>query len=396
MSKVRIRKRGKTFSYAFEAGKVDGRRRVIEHGGYATKEEAYQAGTEEYINFKHGDIGITSERITVNDFLDLWLKYIKDNVRIQTYTTYRSQIEHSIKPYIGDTILQDLTPAKLDSWMYRLYNTDKSKGTLTNIRMILREALTYAVYPCQLIASNPANYIKVPKNAPEHIVQRVVISREQYNDLLEACKSKHALSLAIKILYNTGLRIGEVIGLCWDDIDFEIGTLTVSHQVTHYEKHDHIAEPKTKSSYRSIFLTPDFLSMLKHEKAMQEMNEDLLAEEYIVYTKEQSGLVVSHSAAVKTDRPRVRFICINAIGKHILESYVQKKLRKLGINSHSFRHTQATRLAELGVPPVAVAARLGHANTDTTLNLYTHNTEEQQKRIAEGLEKEDMLNFFDS
>ena len=68
MAQVRVRKRGKTFSYIFEAGKVDGKRKVVEKGGYRTKGEAYKAGVAAYNDFLHGNIGITSESITLKDF----------------------------------------------------------------------------------------------------------------------------------------------------------------------------------------------------------------------------------------------------------------------------------------------------------------------------------------
>ena len=74
MAKVRTRKRGKTYSYIFEAGRDEnGKRKVVEKGGFATQDEAYDASVDAYADWKHGNIGITSERITVGDFITQWL-----------------------------------------------------------------------------------------------------------------------------------------------------------------------------------------------------------------------------------------------------------------------------------------------------------------------------------
>ena len=72
----RTRKRGKTFSYIFEAGKINGRRKVVEKGGFATKSAALKAGMEAYVDWLHGNIGITSESITLKDFMTKWLDEI--------------------------------------------------------------------------------------------------------------------------------------------------------------------------------------------------------------------------------------------------------------------------------------------------------------------------------
>ena len=116
MAQVRVRKRGKTFSYIFEAGKVDGKRKVVEKGGYPTKAAAYKAGVEAYNDFIHGNIGITSESITLKDFMTNWLdKVVVSNVKPTSIQTYQSHFKKHIIPHLGDVKVQDLTPAMLDS-----------------------------------------------------------------------------------------------------------------------------------------------------------------------------------------------------------------------------------------------------------------------------------------
>ena len=92
MAQVRTRKRGKTFSYIFEAGKTpDGKRKVGEKGGFATKTEAYKAGVAAYNDYLHGNIGITSEKIMLKDFMTAWLdNVVAPNVKLTSMQTYQS------------------------------------------------------------------------------------------------------------------------------------------------------------------------------------------------------------------------------------------------------------------------------------------------------------------
>ena len=181
MAQVRVRKRGKTFSYIFEAGKIDGKRKVVEKGGFETKTAAYKAGVEAYNDFLHGNIGITSESISLKDFMSTWLENVVAlNVKPNTMQTYLSVFNSRIIPSIGEHKIQDLTPAILDKWIRDLQKLGLSFSSIS-----AAHALDYAVYPAQLISSNPSVYIKVPKNAPRNIIERHIISPEQFKALLE-------------------------------------------------------------------------------------------------------------------------------------------------------------------------------------------------------------------
>lgn len=101
--KLRTRKRGKTWSYIFEAGQVNGKRKVVEKGGFATEKDAYNAGVEAYTDFMHGNIGITSESITLKNFMTNWLEnVIVLNVKPTTMQTYWSRFNNQILLTIGD------------------------------------------------------------------------------------------------------------------------------------------------------------------------------------------------------------------------------------------------------------------------------------------------------
>ena len=175
MAQVRTRKRSKTFSYVFEAGKVNGRRKVVEKGGYPTKQAAYKAGVEAYTDFLHGNIGITSESISLADFMTSWLdNVVALDVKANSMQKYKSYAKNQIFPYLGEAKVQELTQAMLDEYMRKLVQKGLARNTLLGVYALLKNALNYAVYPAQLISSNPAAYIKVPKNAPRNIVKRTI------------------------------------------------------------------------------------------------------------------------------------------------------------------------------------------------------------------------------
>ena len=181
MPQVRTRKRGKMFSYIFEAGKINGRRKVVEKGGFPTKSAALKVGTLAYADWLHGNIGITSESITLKDFMTKWLnEVVSVNVKATSMQTYQNRFDKQIAPYLGEVKVQELTPAMLDEWIRNLQKSWLAFNTISAIHAFIHNALKYAVYPAQLISSNPAEYIKAPKNAPRNLVKRHIISLERF------------------------------------------------------------------------------------------------------------------------------------------------------------------------------------------------------------------------
>ena len=140
MAQVRTRKRGKTWSFIFEAGKIDGRRKVV----------------EKYNDYLHGNIGITSESITLKNFMTAWLEnVVAANVKVSTLQRYQRDSFHQIFPVLGSRKVQELTPAMLDAWLREFQKAGYAHKTISLTLSLLRAALDYAVYPAQLISSIP-------------------------------------------------------------------------------------------------------------------------------------------------------------------------------------------------------------------------------------------------
>ena len=388
---IRTRKRGEKWYYSFEAGMIDGKRKQVAKGGFATEAAAKEAGMEAYVAWKHGNIGIVSERLSLADFLHGWLENaIRPNVKRKTYTNYKRSIDSRTIPYIGNIILQELRPIHIDQWINKLAKTGMARGTLSITKGVLSAALNYAIYPAELISANPALSIKVPRSAPRKVTKRTIIAPVQLADILKKYPVGHKYRVPILLAYYTGMRAGEILGLEWSDIDLEARTICVRHQI---QKDDltqsYYAEtPKTESSRRDFYIDSQMAAELRKWKTAQGANRMKRGEAYqLVYAGSDSflfSLPVSENCpagAVYKD-----LVCTDKTGLFIKYPSFALMLRKLGLNSHSFRHTHTTELAEHGALPIDIAARLGHHDATMVNKLYAHDTEAMKQATVQIIE----------
>lgn len=388
MATIRIRKRGKTFSFSFDAGKhpATGKRRTIERGGFSTEQEAFDAGASAYAAWKTGDIGITSERVPLREYLAAWLENVaRRNVKPSTYASYSVTIRAHVAPFIGGIVLQELRPHHVDSWLMQLAEKGLARGTIALARAVLSTALKYAVYPAELIRSNPCIGLAIPRSAPVKVVRRSIIKLEQFNELLSLHPEGSKYYMPLMLLYHTGARIGEVFGLTWENIDFARGTLTISRQVSTLRAGGCVfTTPKTATSTRTLFIDGRLIAALRRWKALQAERELALGKAYQVVYELAGGTLYTAPKMEKppegaTLRP---IICTDRYGLPVTYQGISTMFNRRGINAHSFRHTHATQLIEAGAKPVDVAARLGHKDATITQNLYAHDTEEMQKETV--------------
>lgn len=378
MAIVRTRKRGRTYSYIFEAGQVNGKRKTVEKGGFRTKEDAYNAGVEAYTDFKHGNIGIVSDHITLNVYMDNWLQGVAAvNVRESSLSQYQKMTKYHVTPLIGDIDIQDLTPAILDRWMRQLTRKGLAHKSLKLILAILQQALNYAVYPSNLIQSNPALYIKVPRTAPRDLVKRKIITPQEFAVLMEAFPDDHVMHIPALLLYNTEMRIAKVAGLRWQDIDLKKMTISVNKQIRYIAKDKKycITPPKTRSSQRTFTITPELVKELTAWKVTKAAQELVHGKHYVYVYEEADGTIRNMSKELPSGPlTRVDLVCTKSNGHSYSVDCMRKQLNAKGYNSHSFRHTHATLLVEAMASIKGVANRLGQSTTQLTEQVYIHAT----------------------
>ena len=389
MATIRTRKRGKTYSYSFDAGKnpVTGKRKIIERGGFSTEQEAYDAGATAYASWRAGNIGITSERVPLRDYLLAWLENVsRPHVAMRTYESYAATIKTRIIPYIGGIILQELRPRDVDRWLSQLAARGLAHRTITTSKTILSHALKYAVYPAELIPLNPCAGLSVPRNAPRSVIPRVVISPAILADLFRKYPEGHKYHIIFKLAYHTGARIGEILGITWDDIDLDAGRVSIRQQVLYSKGRGahYFAPPKTAAGLRTLYIDDVLITALRKWRAICSENAVHMGGAYqCIYEDAARQLHTEPRIETPPDdwTPRP-LICVDRYGLPTRYPAIQYALQLFNLNAHSFRHTHATRLIEAGAKPVDVAARLGHADATITQNLYTHDTEDMQKETA--------------
>lgn len=290
----------------------------------------------------------------LNEWLDIWLnKYVKHTVKLRTLERYKYNVEKHINPEIGDYDLNNLSASVLQDFVLKKLESGnlKTGGQLANnsvigIVNIIKAALSQAV-SFEIIQKEYSNKIKLP--APTEKPVNAFEKQEQQKIEQYCLNSKKQNHIGIVICLYTGLRIGELLALTWDDIDFANGLMKVDKEAYKIKQngvwHTIIDKPKTKSSIRVIPLPKTLLSKLKDIKKKSK-------NEHIISTRENK--VVDTRSYQKT---------------------FERILRKLNIpykNFHSLRHTFATRAVELGIDVKSLAEIMGHKNPTVTLQRYTH------------------------
>ena len=297
---------------------------------------------------------------------------------------YQSYVKNHIYPQIGEVKVKDLTPALLDKWIRDMQKANYSHNTISDIHSFLHQALDYAVYPAQLINSNPVAYIKIPKNAPKNVVKRTVITPEQFNALLEKYPFGTPLYIPLLLLYCTGMRLGEVLGLSWADIDFAAKKINLSRQMIYINRRGYyFTTLKTESSKRYIIVGDYLLGELRRWQNRQVENEKQFGDSYVYTYREPDGHIQRQSKSLPApEGEKVSLLCVYDNGQLVLRGKITEILKAEGLNALSFRHTHATRLIEVSTTPEAVACRLGHKNSDLTFETYVHDTPKVQEQIV--------------
>lgn len=234
-----------------------------------------------------------------------------------------------------------------------------SPGTVIHYHANIHKALKYAV-KMDLIPFNPADKVERPKK------QRYIADyyrQEELERLLEASKD-HPYSLLIQMTAFYGLRRSEALGLKWDAIDFERGTITIKHTVTSVQmdgKTKMYAQDsaKTKSSMRTLPLVGSFAEYFKEVKAAQEVNKKVCGN---CYNYEYDGYVFVDELG-------------NLMNPNYLTSQFPQYIQKHGckrMRFHDLRHSCASLLLANGVPLKQIQEWLGHSDFSTTANIYAH------------------------
>lgn len=383
MSELLIERRGSTWQYKFEIPSSDGKRRRISKGGFKTKSDAVREGTKAKAEFDSVGAVFTPSTVTVEAYLDYFMKsYVVSELRVNSEKVYRQFIENYFKPAWGRHQLCKITPLQIRDMLNEAKSKGLSYNTVKHMKNCLNKIFDYAVDPCNFIRENPARRVKMPKFEEEQVNPHKLISKVDFNSLSKRFPFGDRYHIMLVLCWTLGLRIGEVCGLVWDDLDFENGTVTISHQATGgRDGRFHLATPKTKASIRTISFGEELKNLLMREKERQERNEEKYGEYYTIIMLKGDELVECQKQ-FKPSLPRIRPVCIDDNGRWTNPNssrYVTRIAKQeLGIefDFHSLRHSNATHLLDAGVDIKVVQKRLGHKSIATTYDSYIHVTKQ--------------------
>ena len=315
------------------------------------------------------DRGLTFDAggLTLRDYLSRWLNdSVRDTVRDTTFERYEQIVRLHIQPALGGVRLRNLTPTHVRG-LYKDKLQSRSPRTVQYVHVTLHKALKQAVND-GLIPRNVTEAVKPPQIRQEEIRP---LMPEQVNVLLSAARGDRLEALYVLAIH-TGLRQGELLGLKWEDVDLEGGTLQVRRTLTTAKGGPVLSSPKTKGSRRTVKLTQSAIEALRSHLQRQLGEIDRAGSLW-----EENGLIFASEKGEPLDRRGT-------------VKYQFKKLLKCAglpdIRFHDLRHTCATLLLGRNVNPKIVSEMLGHASIAITLDTYSHVLPNMQNEAAKAME----------
>ena len=309
----------------------------------------------------------------IDEFALWWIRDIKARkVKASTAADYEDRYRNFVKPTFGNRPLTSVLPSDITQWMAELSMKGYSDATL-NGALTLAKSMFNAAVNFGEITRSPTDGIPLISNARKSRV-RPPWTLLEASIALRAARGEF-LELPLLFAIHLGLRIGEIVGLKWSDMNFTEGTVHVRRTVRdrkHYEKDGsyryilEIGSTKTNSSNREIVLTQDLqLALLAHRERLQNAGH---------FTS--TGWVLANRSA-NPIRP-------NRLAKLYKKFLVEKGLRP--IRFHDLRHTSAVLCLEAGVRLEAISQNLGHAKVDTTKQIYAPHVKALSREYSEAIQ----------
>lgn len=327
---------------------------------------------------------------TVAEWLNKWLtEYVAKNVKVSTRVSYEGIVKNQLIPHIGHIKLTELKKTDIEKMYNDLLTHGRADGkgglgvkTINNVKLCLHKALQTALEN-EYIIKNPATIANVPtlKSTQTQKKEIEMLSRQEQQALMAVCDNSPYGMGIITTLY-TGVRMGELLGITWKDINFEKKTIRISKQVNRLKDYSENAKAKTRLGIQEDTKTKTSNRVISIS--------NILAEQLQQYKQEQKEHIKQWGDIYQN----LGMVFAREDGYYIDPSTFRDKykatLKKAGLQSYTFhalRHTFATRALEAGVPIKVVSKILGHASVQITMDTYMHVLPELQSeamnKIAE-------------
>lgn len=309
---------------------------------------------------------LKNKKILYKDWIYTWLLEKKDYIKESTYANYSNNIFNHIIPKLGNYYLKELNHKIIQDFLLELSKSGRkdnngglAEKTIKDITIIIKGSIKKGINEDKI--KNIELTFNYPKDNKENKLY-VLTKREQNKITKYVLENINSRNIGLLISLYSGIRIGELCGLKWEDVDFKKNCLTINKTIQRVYIKDKkkniskviITTPKTKNANREIPINKDFLEILKKVKSNKN--------DYILTGNE-------------------KYIEPRTYRKHFNKVLDELKIKHF--NFHSLRHTFATNCISLGVDYKTVSELLGHANVNITLNLYVHPRYSQKKKCID-------------
>jgi len=309
---------------------------------------------------------VKPDKTPFGEYLEHWLSTHKGNIAPSTHEGYRRIIHKHIIPALGQIPLHNLKSIQIQSYYTEKLRSGLSARTVEQHHSVIRKALQHAV-KWELLAKNPAINTEPPH--PDRPSVKYIPSDkiESFLSSINGQRDEHLITFAVY----TGMRLGELLALTWDNVDFNKGRVRITQTVGCIREQFVFRQTaKSKRSRREVVLDDGALTALKKQKAM-----------------------VNKEKIKNADYANLKLVFPDKNGRPLHPSYLSRRFKRLAekagldITFHSLRHTHATDLLEMGVNPKVVQDRLGIETIGVLMDTYTHVTDKMQEDVVNIMNK---------
>ena len=335
------------------------------------------------------------ENLTINDLFNNWIR-LKRGLKENTFSNYKYMYLQFVEPDFGKNKIVDLKRSDVRSFYNFLSESRGVKlNTIENIHSVLHQVLELGVED-EYLRYNPSdNALKELKKVRNIETEKrralTIPEQELFEEFLSKNGPFHRWYPIFTVMLWTGMRVGEVTGLRWEDIDLEKETISVNHTLVYYSSHTErgqvfaINTPKTKAGERVIPMLPKVKEAFLLERKFQEeleIKSEATIDGYHDFIFVNRFGNVQHQGTLNKELRRI----IRDCNLEILEQNDKEDVLLLPkFSNHSLRHTFTTRMCEAGVNIKAMQDILGHADIETTMDIYAEATKE--------LKRSELVNF---
>lgn len=359
------------------------------HSIYAPTLEELREKEQTVLKDKSDGIRTDAQKVTLNDVYDLWAQ-LKKGLKDNTFQNYKYMYEQFVRDDLGQRKITTLKRSDIRRFYNYLIDERCLKvSTVDSIHTVLHQVLDIAVEDCYLRNNISDNALKELKQARNLFTEKrkalTIQEQEIFLDFLKKSNMYRHWYPIFALMVGTGLRVGEAVGLRWNDVDFDNNTISVNHTLIYYNHakggcYFGINTPKTRAGERTIPMIESVREAILQEKEYQR----------------EAGIKCTARVDGFTD-----FIFVNRFGNTQHQGTLNKALRRIirdcnqeildkakdkdnvillpNFSCHTLRHTFTTRLCESGINIKVIQSVLGHSDVSTTLDIYADVTKDLKK-----------------